>query len=151
MFCHNIIEIIFYTLARKNKDVKKLHAEIVYELKNMLDDNNVFVKSFRMAKENFFDHGNSDVKLSLIGSRGRDARKYNIPSVSEVAALIVGDFDRSLGARDIIVEIQMGHLKRISELHASYLGLQYPLMFPYGEDGYREDINFAETSSSNRK
>ena len=26
------------------------------------------------------------------------------------------------------------------ELHASYLGLQYPLLFPYDEDEYRNDI-----------
>ena len=33
-----------------------------------------------------------------------------------------------------------GKLKKISELHVSYLPLQYPLLFPYAEDGYRTDI-----------
>jgi len=27
-----------------------------------------------------------------------------------------------------------GKLQRINELHTSYLGFQYPLLFPYGED-----------------
>ena len=31
-------------------------------------------------------------------------------------------------------------MQRINELHPSYLPLQYPLLFPYGEDGYRRDI-----------
>ena len=38
----------------------------------------------------------SNVHLRLIGKRGKDGRKYNLPSISEVAAvLVVGDFDVS--------------------------------------------------------
>lgn len=128
--------------------MNNLHAEIVSDLKAMLDENNVFVKTFRMAREKIVDAGQSDVKIKLIGRRGRDARTYNLPTVSEVAALIVGDFDESLGDRDLIVETRSGVLKRINELNASYLGLQYPLLFPYGEDGYREDIPLCSVRSS---
>nr|XP_016503039.1 PREDICTED: uncharacterized protein LOC107821146 [Nicotiana tabacum] len=55
--------------------------------------------------------------------------------------------------RDIIVESQSGQLQRINELNAAYLGLQYPLLFPYGEDGYREDIplNDIDVSAGGRK
>uniref|UniRef100_A0A0D3AV48 Uncharacterized protein n=1 Tax=Brassica oleracea var. oleracea TaxID=109376 RepID=A0A0D3AV48_BRAOL len=38
---------------------------------------------------------------------------------------------------DIILEKNSGKLKRINELHPCYLPLQYPLIFPYGEDGFR--------------
>jgi len=50
-----------------------------------------------------------------------------------------GDFDAN-SKRDIIVETQHGQLQRIHELHSSCLALQYPLLFPYGEDG--KIINF---------
>ncbi|XP_070018011.1 uncharacterized protein [Nicotiana sylvestris] len=72
---------------------------------------------------------------------------------SEVAALIVGDFEQTRSDRDIIVESQSGQLQRINELNAAYLGLQYPLLFPYGEDGYREDIplNDIDDSAGGRK
>ncbi|GJS91564.1 ATP-dependent DNA helicase PIF1-like protein [Tanacetum coccineum] len=70
----------------------------------------------------------------------RDGRKYDLPTASEVAALIVGDFDSTKHKRDIILERQGGDLKQISELHPSYLALQYPLLFPYAQDGYRTDI-----------
>ncbi|XP_019154338.1 PREDICTED: uncharacterized protein LOC109150817 [Ipomoea nil] len=63
--------------------------------------------------------------------------------MSEVSALIVGDLDTSIGERDIVVQAKGGQLQRISELNPSYLPLQYPLLFPYGEDGYREDIAFS--------
>ncbi|GKA05884.1 hypothetical protein Tco_0685004 [Tanacetum coccineum] len=73
-------------------------------------------------------------KLKLIGTRMRDRRQYNLPIASEVAALIVGDIDSTTNNRDIILHMQEGGLKRISELHPSYLALQYPLLFPYSED-----------------
>ncbi|CAH9097473.1 unnamed protein product, partial [Cuscuta europaea] len=105
----------------------------------MLNEYNVLVQSFRLAKEKIDTSNTPDVRLKLIGKRYGDARTYNLPSVSEVAALVVGDFDESLGERDILVETQSGALQRINELNPAYFGLQYPLLFSYGKDGYRED------------
>ena len=53
--------------------------------------------------------------------------------------------------QDIILETRGGQLQRIDELHSSYLGLQYPLLFPYGEDGYRPDILHRATSTSEKR
>lgn len=103
------MDFLFFTcFSRKKEDINSLHAEIVTDLKSMLDENNVLVKSFRMAREKILEEGNDQVKLKLLGRRGADARRYNLPSISEVAALIVGDFDESLGNRDILVETQTG-------------------------------------------
>ncbi|XP_073137503.1 uncharacterized protein [Henckelia pumila] len=134
--------------VRKNSDTNNLHLEIVSDLKIMLDENNVLVKSFRMIKERMMVEVQSDIKLRLIGRRDKDGRRYNLPSTSEVAALIVGDFNEALGDRDILIETQSGQLKRINELNPAYLSLQYPILFPYGEDGYREDIPLSESKSS---
>ncbi|XP_070050497.1 uncharacterized protein [Nicotiana tomentosiformis] len=117
----------------------ELHAEIMNDLKQMLDDNNILAKSFRMVKDQFQVDRTSNVRLRLIGKRGSEGRRYNLPTVSEVAALIVGDFEQ-IRSGDIIVESQSGQLQRINELNTAYLGLKYPLLFSYGEDGYREDI-----------
>ncbi|KAL6550126.1 hypothetical protein OROMI_020614 [Orobanche minor] len=125
-----------------------LQADIVQKLKEMLDENNTLVQSFRMARDKIQQCNETNVKLNLIGRRDKDGRMYNLPTASEVATLVVGDFDDALGNRDIIVETKTGYLKRINELHASYLGLEYPLIFPYGEDGYREDISLSITTST---
>ncbi|CAH9133153.1 unnamed protein product [Cuscuta epithymum] len=129
--------------VRDADDKNTLHADIVSDLKDMLDKNNAFVKSFRMVGQKVTD-GELNIRLKLIGKRVSDARTYNLPSTSEVAALIVGDFDETLGNRDIVLQAHSGSLQRINELHPAYLPLQYPLLFPYGEDGYREDIPFSE-------
>ncbi|GKB90123.1 hypothetical protein Tco_0962395 [Tanacetum coccineum] len=49
-------------------------------------------------------------------------------------------FDSMEHKRDIILERQGGNLKQISELHPSYLALQYPLLFSYAQDGYCTNI-----------
>ena len=59
-----------------------------------------------------------------------------MPNYFEVVVLIVGD-EHTNNKRDIIIEKQTGRLKRINELHPAYLPLQYPLLYPKGEDGYR--------------
>ena len=56
----------------------------------MLDENNILVKTFRMARDRFKDSDMHNVRLRLIGSRSSDGREQNIPTCSEVAAIIVG-------------------------------------------------------------
>ncbi|GJT03613.1 ATP-dependent DNA helicase PIF1-like protein [Tanacetum coccineum] len=58
----------------------------------------------------------------------------------EVATLITKYFRDGDPTKDIIVNTKYGRPKRISELHPSYMALQYPLLFPYGEDGYHDKI-----------
>ncbi|XP_076938850.1 uncharacterized protein LOC143607202 [Bidens hawaiensis] len=94
---------------------------------------------FRMARDRFQENPDANLKLHLIGRRQQDGRTYNLLTSSEVAALIVGDIG-NIEPRDIIVETQTGRLKHISELHPSYIPLQYPLFYIYGDDCYRVDI-----------
>ncbi|XP_072074046.1 uncharacterized protein [Arachis hypogaea] len=117
--------------AIRGEHHKEIHEDIVRELKQMLDDNNVLVKAFRMVRDSL--------------------ARYNLPNTDEVAALIVGGFDIDKTDRDIVVETQSGRLQRINQLNPAYLGLQYPLLFPFGEDGYKEDIPFNKGNQSGSK
>ena len=116
----------------------------------MLDQHNAHAKSFRMARDRLANSQVDNVRLKLVAARETDGHVYNLPNVAEVVALIVGDFDGN-SRRDIIVETQNGELQRIDELHSRYLGLQYPLLFPYGEDGYRPDILHRSTSATKKR
>ncbi|CAJ2658557.1 unnamed protein product [Trifolium pratense] len=113
-----------------------IDPEIVTSLALMLDQHNVHAKVFRMARDKLKQGNVHELKLRLIHDRKTDGRIYNHPTVSEVAALIVGDVDAG-DTRDLIIEQRSGKLERINEFHSAYLGYQYPLLFPYGEDGYR--------------
>ena len=54
--------------------------------------------------------------------------------------MIVGDIGEYKSRRDIVIENKTNTLQRITKLHPSYMSLQYPLLFPYGEDGYTIDL-----------
>ncbi|XP_076944504.1 ATP-dependent DNA helicase PIF1-like [Bidens hawaiensis] len=119
----------------------ELEMYIINYLKTMLDANNHLVQAYQMVRDCFKENPQLDLKLRIIGTRQHDARQYNLPSSSEVAALIVGDIGHAIDNRDIIVIMQSGLLKRISELHPSYTPLQYPLFHPFGEDGYQVKLD----------
>ena len=69
-----------------------IQPEIVSTLSQMLDEYNVHAKSFRMARDRLADTQVDNVKLRLIATREKDGPTYNLPNVSEVAALIVISF-----------------------------------------------------------
>ncbi|CAK8530783.1 unnamed protein product [Lathyrus sativus] len=142
----NMLSYTYLTLIMRSKnriqcfrDNKNIEKDIITNLKVMLDDKNVHAIVFRMARDVLKDNAFQDLKLKLISSRPGDSRVYNTPTVSEVAALIVGDVDIA-ELRDIIIHEHDGGLQRIDEFHPTYLGYQYPLIFAYGKDGYRDNI-----------
>ncbi|KAL4357270.1 hypothetical protein AHAS_Ahas09G0169900 [Arachis hypogaea] len=115
----------------------------------MIDEHNVIAKSFRRVRE-FHEYHPSEVYfLRLFCQRRSDRRVYNFPSCDEIAALIVGDFDSSDQGRDIILRSVDGQLRRIYETHPLYWPLQYPLLFPYGEDGFEKNIPYRGVQNIN--
>ncbi|XP_057417333.1 uncharacterized protein LOC130711645 [Lotus japonicus] len=122
----------------------KLNKSLIEDLLAMVDECNVLVKSFRKVRDFISINQLLRISLRLFRARPKDPRVYNLPSVDEVAGLIVGDFDSTDCGRDIVVSSMDGTLRRIHETHTSFLPLQYPLLFPNGEDGYKEDILFRQ-------
>ncbi|XP_077252576.1 uncharacterized protein LOC143891975 [Tasmannia lanceolata] len=108
----------------------------------MFDNYNQFTKVFRMARDRVKESDLRKVHIRLIGNRGRDARQYNMRTTSEVAALIVSDLSETNVERDVIVEHRSDGLQRISDLNPSFMAMQYPILFPYGEDGYHLGIPY---------
>ncbi|XP_021743384.1 uncharacterized protein LOC110709442 [Chenopodium quinoa] len=128
-----------------------LDPEIVAGLSKMFDKHNQLAKVFRMARERFAETDLQPVKIRLIGTRAKDGRQYNLPSASEIAALIIRTGDAEKGPRDVIIEDKHFGLKRISELDPSFMAMQYPLLFPYGEDGYTTDIPHNDVDATGRR
>nr|GEY38738.1 hypothetical protein CTI12_AA123990 [Tanacetum cinerariifolium] len=106
-------------------------------------------KSFRMAKEWCRSHGDANFGLRLLSER-TTIRQYNAPTIFEVSVHIINDFGDDLPIRDIVVNKNNIGPQHISELHPSYMALQYPLLFPFSEDGYHENIPY-NTNKGTRK
>ncbi|KAK9725314.1 hypothetical protein RND81_05G136000 [Saponaria officinalis] len=124
--------------GEENTNSMGLNENLVKELIKMLDENNELVKVFRMARDRFKEDDMIPIRVKLLGNRSKDSREYNLPTASEIAALIVGDLEDTVGYRDIIVEHKGNGTQQIDETHPSFMAMQYPLLFPYGEDGIQQ-------------
>ena len=144
-------QLYFFDTANEVKNrmgafIDKESAEVVDEkivasLIKMFDQSSSIAKAFRMARDWCDSQNSPKFELRLLSHRS-STRQYNAPTVPEIAALITNDFGDGIPTRDIIISNKDEGLKRISELHPEYMALQYPLLFPYGEDGFHEKIQY---------
>jgi len=99
-------------------------------LLTMMYNINPYVEVFKMARHMMATEGAPmDLKLRLIASRTKDARRYNVPTADEVVALMVGDGSEAVDRRDVVLAPRAGPFQRISKLHVGYMALHYPLLF----------------------
>jgi hypothetical protein len=114
------------------------------QLLTMMYNINPYVKVFKMARDMMATKGAPmNMKLCLIASQTKDACRYNVSMADEITTLMVGDGFEAVDKRDIIVAQQAGPFQHIFELHVGYMALHYPLLFPYGEDGWHSNIPFS--------
>ncbi|CAN6562094.1 unnamed protein product [Malus baccata var. baccata] len=123
-----------------SETVEKLDHHVVDGLIKMLDECNEVVKLFRLARDMIDEGSTSHLRLRLYGAQANHDAQYNLPACDEIGGLIVGDIGEFHTERDIIVEHRTHGLQRITKLHPKYMALQYPLLFPYGEDGYKKGL-----------
>jgi hypothetical protein len=110
-------------------------------LLTMMYNINPYVEMFKMARDMMAIEGApTNLKLRLIASRIKDAHRYNVPMADEVATLMIGDGSEVVDRCDILVAQETGLFQCISKLHVGYMALHYPLLFPYGEDGWHPNI-----------
>ncbi|KVI04654.1 hypothetical protein Ccrd_017025 [Cynara cardunculus var. scolymus] len=136
---------------RRQFGVDGLDLQITQDLSTMLEEHNMLVHSFRMARDIYMCEPNIVFRLRIINSRTTDGRQYNLPSANEVAGLIVGELSEKNFECDVIVEHRTTELQRITDLHPSFMSMTYPLIHPYGEDGFKQNILLQNMDGSSSK
>nr|KAJ0221167.1 hypothetical protein LSAT_V11C200062880 [Lactuca sativa] len=117
-------QLYIYDTNNEITNRQRYFRDIIEDIKVMLDSNNVLVRSYRMVRDTFQKNPEVDMKLRLIG-RGSKMEEH---------------ITYRLLLRGTSSFKKNGSLQHINELHPSYLPLQYPFLFPYGDDGYSVDI-----------
>ncbi|CAI0460781.1 unnamed protein product [Linum tenue] len=128
-------------LANFSTREEVLLPELLASLLRMLDETNELVKTFRRIRQNLQFSSTPNLRLRIFGIKSRN-QQYDLPTSSDVAGLIPGDFVPDREDRDIIVDYQNGGLKRITSLNPKFEALHFPLLFPYGEDGFHPQISY---------
>ncbi|CAL1394753.1 unnamed protein product [Linum trigynum] len=107
----------------------------------MLDENNELVRTFRRIRQDLQISSTPNLRLRIFGIKSRN-RQYDLPTSSDIAALIPGDFVADREDRDIIVDHRGKGLKGITSLNPKFEALHFPLLFPYGEYGFHPQISY---------
>ncbi|XP_066340366.1 uncharacterized protein [Miscanthus floridulus] len=96
-----------------------------------------------MARDRLADDETEDFVIRIVGPRDGDPPQYSLPTIDQLAMLVVGDFSYEAFERDIIVQKQAGDLQQIFAMHPAFMALQYPLLFPYAERGWQAGVLYA--------
>ncbi|CAI6375927.1 unnamed protein product [Macrosiphum euphorbiae] len=122
---------------RRCSIVPNVQHEIVQSLQNFLNEHNALIKLFKTSLDNMpSDECQIVLRADKIPSSEHE-RRFNLPVVNEVAAIINGN---EFSKRDIVLQKRSNEYVTVQETHKSYDALQYPLMFWMGEDGYHFEI-----------
>jgi hypothetical protein len=127
-----------------------LDPQILQNLQTMLNANHQYVPLYQHAHEilqNYNPMDDAEIRLRL--SEGLDRNTYNLPTADEIA-VILPDHAATL-PRDIVLRLRSGPLHRISDLHPGYVPLQYPLLFPRGENGWYPEMKLSETEAQRQQ
>lgn len=128
-----------------------LNPEIVRRLTELIEQNNPFVEYYHTALRSLQEselEGSLRVVLNpefrLVVEPSTDRRRYNLPTVDEVAVVIPDGTDRN--TRDVILFARNGdgslsqRFEYIPRNHPAYLPLHYVLFYPLGNPGYHWSI-----------
>lgn len=139
---HQFLQIYFIgdtdeQVNHRSRTITGTKPEIIRLLQDLLHEHNELIKLFKTAIDQM---PSDDYKIVIRADKtpvGQHSRRFNAPTISEVAIVIVGD---QFESRDIVLHRRNNQLKRVSETHRSYDALQYPILFWQGEDGYHFNI-----------
>ncbi|XP_028967044.1 uncharacterized protein LOC114828182 [Galendromus occidentalis] len=128
---HEFLQIYFMGNAEEQVDRRcSIHSgtdrEIVGSLQKLFHQYNRMVKLFTIALERMPADDYVVVIRADKTPAGEHEKRYNAPTINEVAIVIAGEEFKS---RDIILHRRNGDLQRVSETHRSYDALQYPIIF----------------------
>ncbi|GFU79808.1 helitron_like_N domain-containing protein [Trichonephila clavipes] len=70
--------------------------------------------------------------------RGEYERRFNVPTINEIAAVVVSS--ERTASRDIVIQANDGRLTRVPNTHRFYDALEYPIILWKGEEGCSFDI-----------
>ncbi len=99
----------------------------------MLHACNPYANIYQMAVERL-QHGAIELSFYLVNDRHSDLRRYHVPTLDEIGALMVGGDVDEAHARDIVVRSSNGYFQRVSPLHSAYAPLHYVLLLPDGRN-----------------
>jgi hypothetical protein len=133
---------------------QNLSPNTMLALQSMLLISHQYATIYWHAYEILQSEGATELWLSLHQDSSKDRRRYNLPSVDEVAAVIPGAGAPTGDKRDVVVRLRTSEdspLQRISDASPAYSALHYVLLFSYGTHGWTYTLTMSTDEAAKRK
>ncbi|PWA81074.1 hypothetical protein CTI12_AA192040 [Artemisia annua] len=125
-----------------------LDPQIVQGLIHFFDTHNELVQMLRAARDLSDQPDVPEFKLKLYNAEG--ARGYELPTSNTLAAIVFDSGPMSESDFDVIIQYKGGEPQRINKLHKSYMSMQFPLIFIYGQPGFHAGL-MSRPTAPNKK
>jgi hypothetical protein len=132
-------------------------ADLMQLLGELMTDINPFAEAYKMLHEvekEMISQSEktgiqqTNISMAIKQDRTIDPRRYNAPKANEVAIVFSNTDGEPPLERDLIIHLRGNptnpaepKVKRISVLDPNLEPMVYPLLFPYGEQGWSPDIS----------
>lgn len=126
-----------------------LKPEVVETLIQFFDEFNDLVRLFRTARDMCINGEPPEFKIRLYNDGNQN--RYNAPASGTLGAIVYDSGPRSKNDFDIIIHMKNMTPQRISKLHPSYMALQFPLLFLFGEHGWSGELRLVNDGSRGDK
>ncbi|PWA52013.1 hypothetical protein CTI12_AA458480 [Artemisia annua] len=78
-------------------------------------------------------------------------RQYQLPTSGTLGAIVIEPDTNTQTDYDVIIEYKDKRPQRINKLHSSYMSLQFPLLFVYGQPGYNTKMTLEEVTRNRKR
>ena len=129
------------SMLERNPTMKKATLQ---QLQTMMERVSPYVARYRTMRDLTQTEGASTMLLGFVASKSPDPRRYNLPLTIAPAAVFVGEEGAPQQDRDIVIWPRDYPTHRVSELNEHVDALAYPLLFPYGDQGWTPYLKHAE-------
>jgi hypothetical protein len=133
---------------------------VLESIESELNQVNPYIKSFKLMKEVMQEEESKAqaeskpspiVQMIFDTNRSLDRRRYNAPITNEVAAVFVfPNNDEIPPSRQYSVVSRNGTTQFITEISPICDPLTYPILYPYGENGWHPDLEKADIGTRKR-
>lgn len=123
-----------------------LRPDIVEWLIEFLDHNNALVQLFRTARDKLNDADVPEFKVRLFGVVG--SVQHELHTTDSIGAIVFYGGPNCETEFDVVIQQHSGEPERINKLHPTYMSLQFPLLFVYGEQGYHTGLMLTDAADS---
>ncbi|PWA88437.1 hypothetical protein CTI12_AA090780 [Artemisia annua] len=115
------------------ENIRAYNQMFIEQLIQILDTHNELVALFRTARDICNENDVPDFTVRLYNVDG--ARQYDLPSADILGAIVFESGPETDTEYDVVIHKKGERPQRINKLHSTYMALQFPLLFVYGQPG----------------